>query len=417
MNQRRSRPAGWLAWLGLCCLVAASPAHAAPERFEDTLCVTAKFSQGQPLSELPMLTDLGVKWVRDTVAWFDIEKRPGQYQAFPPEFQQRLDFYRQHDIGLVMLLAYDNPLAYPNTPAKPGNSADPVAYGRYAAEMARRLRTQGLRFVIELWNEPHNDLFHKFGGNWNGAPPSPWVDHYLRMVDEATQRIKLFDPSIRVITDDDMWVIHYHFLARGLTRQIDGFAIHPYTGGDIPELTAVTYDTDWTRPYQVVDPDRSFGSAMRRLREFGSQKLGKRPEIWITEWGWGVGEKAPLGPLSEEAVATYLPRAMVLGAATGAEATCWFSTRDSVDGPMGLTDNNSRPRPAYYAFRDLHAKLGKARYVCPLSTQSGSGAAMAYLFRDAKGPLVARWDAYPAVQGAGKLSLERPATAPACARS
>jgi len=401
--------------LAFVCTVLAPWVQAAP-RFGDTLCLNMKFSQGQPLSDLSMLKLLGVRWVRDSIPWFDIETAPGEFQPFPPDLQTRLDYYRANDIGLVMLLAYENKRAYPDPADKPINSASPENYGRYAAEMARRLKAHGVRFVIELWNEPHNSLLKNFGGNWNAAPPSPWVDHYLAMVDNATRQIKLVDPAIKVLSDDDMWVIHYHFLERGLTRQIDGFGVHPYTGGGVPELTAVAHDTDWTRPYMVVDEDRSFSSAMRRLFAFGQEKLGKRPEIWLTEWGWGVGEKSAQGPVSEEAVADYLPRAFILAAAAGAEATCWFSARDSVDGPMGLTDNQDNKRKAYKAFETLNASLGKARFVCPLPAGEGAMATThRYLFSDEGGPIVASWQAVPALTGKGKVEYSRPAAAPLCA--
>lgn len=397
-------------------LATAFQARAADNKFGDTLCLNVKFAQGQSLDELPMLKDLGVRWVRDTVPWFDVEPSPGKYVDFPPALTHRLEYYRANGIGLVMLLAYENARAYPDTPQKPHNSISPEAYGRYAAEMARRLKGMGLKFIIELWNEPHNSLYHALGGNWNAAPPSPWVDHYLAMVTSATAQIKKVDPSIKVINDDDMWVIHYHFLAGGLTRQIDGLGLHPYTGGDQPELTAVAADTDWTRPYTVVDADRSFGSAMRRLFAFGEQKLGKRPEIWLTEWGWGVGENSPIGPVREETVAGYLPRAFILAAAAGAKATCWFSSQDSVDGPMGLTENTGRKRAAYAAYKQLSSTLGNARYICQLpSSGPANSRQLSFLFRDTKGPIIASWRAMPALSDSGRVEYLRTDAPPACA--
>lgn len=395
--------------LGATMLVA--PASAAGT-FGDTLCLGVKYAQGEPLDTLPQLNTLGVRWVRDHIAWFEVETSPGQYLPFPADFQKRLEYYKANDIGVVLLLAYDNPKAYPDSAAKPHNSIDPEHYARYAAEMARRFKAMGLKFIVEIWNEPHNSLLKPLGGNWNAAPPSPWVDHYLSMVDKATRRIKAVDPTIKVLSDDDMWVIHYHFLERGLTRQIDGFGVHPYSGGGVPEIAAVQWDTDWTRPYMVVDKDGSFGSAMRRLSDFGQQKLGKLPEIWLTEWGWGVGEKPGNGtPLTEEAVATYLQRAMILGAVNGARATCWFSSRDSVDGEMGLSDNNGRQRPAFAAYQELARQLAGASYVCPVTQSAESHA---YLFKDDKGPIVAAWAPVVASPGKGKVSFSRPGKPPRC---
>ena len=176
------------------------------------------------------------------------------------------------------------------------------------------------------------------------------------MVREAVRQVKAFDPSIRLLSDDDMWVVHYWFLQAGLPKALDGFALHPYT--DQPEITAVAHDTDWTQPFQVVDRDRSFGSAVRRLREAGRTRLGHAPEIWLTEWGWPVGPGPFQKWVSEETLAAYLPRAFVLAAAAGVDVLCWFSAQDTVDGPMGLSDNSLKRRKPYYAFRTMAEELG-----------------------------------------------------------
>lgn len=314
-----------------------------------------KFSQGQPESELDTLLELRVRWVRDAVHWPRIEPAPGRHEDFDAAFARRLDFYRRHDIGLVALLTLGNPRAYPGGPAAP---YDPPAFGRFALHVARRLRAAGVRFVLEIGNEPHSSGFAKaLGGAWNGRAPSPWVDHYVRMVDAAVRAVKAFDASIPLLTDDDMWVVHYWYLQAGLPRALDGFAVHPYTPGP-PERTAVAHDTDWTRPFSVVDPDRSFGSAVRRLREQARGRLDCAPRIWITEWGWATGPGSVAHAVPEAALVAYLPRAFVLAAAAGVEVLCWFSAQDSVDGPMGLTRNDGSRRASYQAFRTLAARLG-----------------------------------------------------------
>src|SRR6476659_7207428 len=58
-----------------------------------------------------------------------------------------------------------------------------------------------------------------------------------------------------------------------------------------------------------IDADRSFSSAVRRLREQSQLKLGRSPEMWITEWGFAVGQKVKNGViLSEDMVAAFVPR-------------------------------------------------------------------------------------------------------------
>lgn len=377
-------------------VIASATERDSPRLFEDTMCLGVKFSQGQPLHDLEMLKELGVKWVREEIAWSAIEPRKGVYKPLPESLKTRLNFYRANDIGVIFIMAYENGVAYPNKPDAPHDFVNPVAFGRYSAYMARQLKASGVRFVVELWNEPHNSTFAKkvhLGGNWQGAPPSPWVDHYVKMVAEAVKRVKALDASIPVITNDDMWVVHYHFLEKGLPKELDGFAVHPYTGGGPPEHTAVKYDTDWTRPYQVVDQDQSFESAVRRLKEQGVKKMGKTPQVWVTEWGWRVGERSPSGAMSESKIALYLPRAFILAANANVDGMCWFSSMDGPDGPMGLKTNDGRKRPAYDAFVKMSQMLARTTFTCELNQELNSTKrAFAFKNTDSGDWVIASWD-------------------------
>lgn len=360
--------------------------------FGEMVGLNVKFSQGEPQSALSLLRELKVSWVRDTVSWREMEPSPGQYLNFPKAFRERLAFYKENDIGVIFGLWYDNPKAYPNTPENPHASIDAQAYGRYAVAIARLLKESGVRFVIEVWNEPHNFIIRKMlGGNWNAKPPSPWVDHYIEMVHQAVKQVKAYDPQIELLCDDDMWIIHYWFLEKGLPPNLDGVAFHPYVN-NAPEIAAVRHDTDWASPFTLVDTDGSFKSAVRRLREQCQSKMGRVPELWITEWGFPVGEKLPNGTISEDMVAAFLPRAFITAAAAGVRALCWFSSQDSVDGPMGLRSNDGKLRKAFGAFRTMTEQIGDhvlARQV--MGHDHPTSGIQAYLFRGAQGDKLVAW--------------------------
>ncbi len=345
-----------------------SPAVITDRPFRDSVGLQVKFYQGEPATNLHHLRELGVRWVREEHHWHDFEPTPGHYRTYAA-LANRLKFYRQHGIGVIFILAYGNGAAYPDTAAKPLNSIDPEAYGRYATAVARMLKDAGVRFVLEVWNEPHNgELPKRIGGQWNGAPPSPWVAHYARMVRAVRDAARAVDPGIKVLSQDDMWIVHYWFLEAGLPRDLDGFSIHPYQ--PTPERAAVAHDTDWCRPFQVVDRDASFRSGVRRLKEQGELKLGRRPEVWITEMGWPVSGPEPAkGAVPERTVAAYLPRSYIGAFAAGIEVTCWFSSFDGPDGPMGLRDNRGDPRLAFGAFQTLMAQIGPMRIAAQLAGQ------------------------------------------------
>jgi hypothetical protein len=369
--------------------------HATKRKFGEIIGLQVKFAQGQPQADLASLEELGVRWVRDYVSWTELEPTPGQYREFPPAFKARLAYYKQHDIGVVLLLGLANRVAYPPTPEQPYRSVDPQAFARYAVQAARMMRESGVRFVLEIWNEPHNTLRPLVGGSWNGKPPAPWLDHYVKIVTETVRQVKAFDPSIKLLDDDDMWIVHYWFLEAGLPRELDGFAFHPYSGKHAvgPEVAAVDRMTDWLKPFTVVGSDRSFHSAVHLLREQGKAKLGRTPEMWITEWGWQVGETIPQGTATEDIIATFVPRAFIAAEAAGVQVMCWFSAQDSVDGAMGLTANDGRRRKSYYAFKTMSEQLGQYVLVRQVAgVKHPTSGVQAFLFRGASDYKLVVWN-------------------------
>lgn len=377
----------------------ADPASAA-RPFGDFVGLGVKFLQGQPLDTLPMLADLKVKWVREHVSWSAVEPSPsqipGRYAALPDNLRTQLAYYRANDIGVVALLTLSNGKTAPQTAADVARDADPAAFGRFAAEAARLLKAEGVRFVLEVGNEPHNSFLPKaLGGQWNGKAPSPWLDHYVRMVNAAVQEVKAIDPAVKVLAGDDMWVIDYWMLAGGLDPRLDGLTVHPYTPG-IPEITAIANDTDWVRPFVAVDPDRSFQSAFVRLRAAALARQGRPLELWVTEMGWPVAEGAsPVkGSVPERTAAAYIPRSFILAAEADVKGFLWFSSNDSVDGPMGLTRNDRTQRLTYGAFKTMTSELGTLRFARRLlGGQGTSAAAQAFLFTDDRTSTVVAWQA------------------------
>ena len=384
-------------------------AEEAGRTFGDSVGLNVKFSQGQPMSELPLLKELGVKWVRDSVDWPVMEPEAGKYADFPPAFRERLIYYKENGIGVVFGLWYANAKAYPNTPEHPHHSVDAAAYGRYAAAMVRLLRESGVRFVLEVWNEPHNFVLKKMlGGEWQGKPPSPWVDHYVAMVRAAVTQVKAADPQARLLAGDDMWVVDDWFLEKGLPPELDALGVHPYAAQG-PEMTAVDQATDWAKPFTLTDADRSLRSAVRRLREQAHLKMGRTPAIWATEWGWKIGDKTPHGPATEDMVAALLPRTFISSAAAGVEVVCWFSMQDSVDGAMGLRKNDGKSRPAYAAFRTMTNVLGNTKLMRQISGQDHPvSGVQGYLFHGPDGWKLAVWN----IDGESVMVLNRKGSAP-----
>lgn len=381
-------------------LLATSIVHAAPgaQPFRSSFGVVTKFTQGQPQQQLGMLADLKVAWVRDFVHWAQMEPKAGEYADWPKAYARRLAYYKQNDIGVIYVLAYANGKAYPNTKHNPHASIDPEALGRYATHVAKALRAQGLRFAIEVWNEPHNfQIMKMVGGHWNGAPPSPWVAHYIKMLNQVQRSVAEVDPNIPVLSSEDVWVNHYRFAeSKALTKSFRHIGLHPYTdkSSSGPEVAAPKPLLSWAKPFTLVDEDRSFQSAVDRLRAFTQQSTGTRPEVWITEWGWRIGTGLPKGRVTAEDVAAFLPRAFIVAHAAGTQVLCWFSTFDAADGPYGLISNSGEHRPAYAAYKTMADQIGDAHYLGKISRNpSRVSGLQAYLFKTATHRVAVLWSA------------------------
>ncbi|MCU0917794.1 MAG: hypothetical protein MUC88_25010, partial [Planctomycetes bacterium] len=273
--------------------------------------------------------------------------------------------------------------------------------GRYAAATARLLRESGVRFVLEVWNEPHNFVLRRqLGGPWHGGPPCPWLDHYVKMVTEAVQQVKAFDPTIKVLSDEDCTIIHYRLLEAGLPRELDGFAFHPYLSRTVmkPELTKEGRGAAWEVPFTLADEDHSFRSMVRRLRQQGEAKLGRTPELWITEFGCPVREDVrenvtfELGSGTEEEVAAILVRAFIGAQAAGVQVMTWFSFWDGPDGPMGLLTRDGLKRKPYEAFRTMSQQLGEYTLVRQVAgSRHPTTGVQAYLFRKGRDWKLVTW--------------------------
>lgn len=362
-----------------CFLLSATLAIASPLRDHLGLCV--KFAQGEPAANIGNLVDLGLGVVRDSPSnnsWATMEPTAWSYlPSFPPEFQARLDYYKTNGIKLIYLQAYKNP-----SHSDPFNA---LAFAKCAIHVAKLLKAQGWttdKFVIELWNEPHNfDIGPTFGGPWHGADPCPWLNKYVQIANTAIDQMWAYDPTVRLIGGDDMWVLAYHMIDKGIDIRLRGLVVHPYKCFNpipgIPEREPVDANTDWCQPYQVVDSTGSYASGLANLKAKAFTKNQWGAEIHVTELGWTSAT------FLQEEVAAFLVRSAIISEAGGVKSFCWFSSWDGPDGPMGLVDNGGNKRWQYHGYKTLVAQLGSYSLKQKVIGSSTTGL-QAYLF---DGPL------------------------------
>ena len=379
-----------------------------PMKFGGGVGLVVHFNQGETMDHLEDLKALGVKWVRDEESWAGVERKKGEY-VWPEKRMRRLEFYRDNGIKVIFALTYGaHPDANPEDPYNPG------AFGGYAVEAVRLHKEAGVEIVLEIFNEPHNfGLLENYGGKWHGAPPCPWIDHYLKMASEAVKQVKAYDPTIELITDEDVWTCHYWYLEGGLPKALDGFAVHPYVNGGGspgPEVAHFPPGEGWHKPWTIIDEDRSNRSLMRRLRAQYAEKLGHRAEMYITEWGYNVGRVGWKGEeVTEELAAAFLPRLYINGVAAGARVVCWHCSQDMGDGPYGLIRNDQTRRKTYDTFRSMVDQLGEYRMVSQLAgLLDTTRGIQAYLFEGDAGYKLVAWS----IDGPVEAAFESGTSAP-----
>jgi hypothetical protein len=197
---------------------------------DDRVGVCTHFAQNWSVPQvMPLVANLGVGWIRDDLAWADLEPTAGNYQI-PAKTRNWIQAARQAGLKIVIILGYTNP-AYPDP-------YDTAAYAKAAGWLARELGSDVQ--AIEILNEPNNFGFRdQYGGAWNGNEPdgsvSPWIRKYVQMLNAAAQEIKFANPLMKVIGLGAPPPADFRMIALGLVPQVDGLTDHPY-GGSLPEL-------------------------------------------------------------------------------------------------------------------------------------------------------------------------------------
>lgn len=306
---------------------------------------------------LPMISELGVGWVRDEVSWEQVEPVKGTY-VIPELTREWVDAVSRE--GLKIVLVFNN-----------GNKAyadryDPAAYAAAAAFVARELK--GKVQTIEILNEPSNFGYSKFyGGTWNGLEPdgsiSPWVGAYVKLINRAAKAIKAANPSMKVIGLGSVAPVNFRQIAMGLAPEVDGITDHPYSFRTIPELIPFAATPELLKRDGIATADArgTFASQMRMYRELSARHNGPK-ELWLTEWGFPnhiEREAKQYAGYTPDAQAQYALRRFAECLGLGIEVSFWYDFWEDGSDPynaehrFGMLDRKYQPKPVYTAVQRL----------------------------------------------------------------
>lgn len=298
-------------------------------------------------SDISLIEDLNVGWIRLDINWQNVERQPGVYDWREPD--ALIDAATGAGLNVLGTLVYAPDWAVDDTVPVDESRYDVEAYGRFAAAAADRYQPLGVSHW-EIWNEPNLQTF------WGSAPNA---EAYGQLLEAAYAAIKSANPSAQVIsgglapalTTPALEIAPVTFVERlyagGFGDDFDHLGMHPYSYPALPSLTA-----PWNAYFQMGD--------MHAIMRANGQSF---KDIWLTEVG------APTGS-NPRAVTLDRQRDIVEEAIECAIVTPWigpiflYQHRDEPGGQdsvlednFGLALSNGSPKPAYTAVQQLNGQL------------------------------------------------------------
>ncbi len=319
---------------------------AAPEGFfaldtsQSWLAAPKKENPRHPANAYEVASDLafrsGAAMIRERMRWRDVEKHPGQYDWM--QYQVNANLLAERGVAISGMY-HDAPAwAKTNTERLPG---DLFALHRFNRELAGQFR--GNMKNWEFWNEQD----HHF------STESAW--DYASALKAAYLGFKAGDPELSVAIGGIAITSLKHYndvvMANGASDYFDIFNVHTY------------------------QPLRDYPQLLRNIHAFRAKyDLLDRP-LWFTENGCraegnGQTESFLKGIKAhsfeqELIVAEYIPKMMLYLQSLGVDRDFVFVLlpfNEQAGGKdWGLARRDFSVKPAYTAFANLAAGLGRAR--------------------------------------------------------
>lgn len=324
-------------------------------------CTHFGLGRGVAATNLPLVANAGIKFIRDEMLWQSVEQSQGVY-TFKPEWENYIDTAISNELEPLIILDYGNPM-YENGNG-PTTDEAVAAYARYCYEVANHFK--GRVKYFEVWNE----------WNWGtGNNTNKRGDQYGKLIVAASAAIREANPDAYIIgmalgvTDNNYVadVLSYP----GAYEAMDAIAAHPYS---FPRK-----------------PEGEVSANLQGIRDVFTAKGLQPLPVWMTEMGWPSGNP-PYG-ISETMSAAYGVRALAWALANPdiVERFFWYdfqndgTDKDYYEDNFGLVDhwkNLDVPvaaKASYAALSAFATKLSGYEFIKSIPMEKGI---YSYLFKD-----------------------------------
>lgn len=301
---------------------------------------------------IPLLKYAGIKNVRESFYWSEVEINKGQY-SFNPKSTLPMQSFKGFGIDPFLTFAFSN--KYYDGGQTPYTEEAHIAYTNYVKAMLGKFGNQ-LK-AGEIWNEFNLPYF---GGN---GPAASRADIYFNMLKKSFEAVKSVRPDLNVVggaTVDIPFEWLEDLFELGGLDYMDSLSVHPYRYPQSPEGLLEEIDM-----------------LNQLVRDHND---GETIPLWFSEIGWPT-HLNPTG-VDENTQAAYLIRSYVLSIAAGVEKVFWYNMMDTGTDKLynehnfGVIHNTGdalgsyTPKPSYVALATLTRKLTGAS---PLSQEVVDG--------------------------------------------
>jgi polysaccharide biosynthesis protein PslG len=347
-----------LATLAVVAGISAGSARAAlPRDFVGVVADDAvNGDPGYRAAQFGQLHSLGVRLLRVTFDWAQVETSPGNYDfSFYDGLAQSAA-----ENGIELLPVVFDPPRFRS--GRPRRHAKRGTYfpkhlgdlGTFAALVAGRYGPGGSFWTshpgtpafpiaaLQVWNEPNLPVYD---------PAGPSARHYERLLKAVYPKVKRANRRVQVATAG----LPDSKLSRpNLYRYID--QLYRAGGKRYFDILAVN-------PYAASTKDLL--RKLSKVRKIMRRRHDSRTQMWLTEMGWS--DKGPRSPFRASRIRSAIPGLAKASRKLRLRGFVYYSWRDGAPyAPLfrdfwglhtGLLRINGTPKPAYNAFRQAVARL------------------------------------------------------------
>lgn len=303
------------------------------------------------ISQVSILKNLGVNYIRDDIRWNLIEKQNGEYDY--SKYDKWIEEIYKNDIKIIGILGYPDQLI--GSDKKISSQEELDKFLKFVESIISRYN--GKIMSYELWNEPNTLLLTEEDINWYGKA----VKGINYIINKINPEIEL---SIGALRTDGVNTEYFNtsdniiksFYNNNLEEYSDNISLHIYQ-------------------YKGQNVNNYYKTVLEKHLELFND-LGGFQEVIITEQGASTYKEG----VDEEGQSFILVTQSILDDQIGIDSDFKYSFRDLESSNsndeesmynFGSIKDSYEPKKAYYAMKNYYENTNGAEYIGTVNIADG----------------------------------------------